>query len=354
MNHQTRITHIGNIEFARGEYKTASMNTGTDLINICAEKALHMDPVTPGQALDLLNLPADCIMPLMAAADRVRRFHKGNVISLCSILNARSGACTEDCAFCPQSVYQKSEADEYRLMENGRIVEAASQAVKDGAQKFGIVTSGKGPEADKGDFAAICGSIKNIRSEVGIYRCASLGVITPDHAAALKEAGLQEFHHNLETARSFYHNVCTTRSYDENVESVMAAKNAGLRVCCGGIFGMGETAEQRIELAEELRRLDVDSIPLNFLHPLKGTKLEGVKPLRPLEILRIISVYRLFFPDRDIKVAGGREVNLRDLQSFIFFAGANSTMLGNYLTTKGRKAEDDLKMIADLELEVVD
>lgn len=117
---------------------------------------------------------------------------------------------------------------------------------------------------------------------------------------------------------------------------------------------MGETAEQRIELAEELRRLDVDSIPLNFLHPLKGTKLEGVKPLRPLEILRIISVYRLFFPDRDIKVAGGREVNLRDLQSFIFFAGANSTMLGNYLTTKGRKAEDDLKMIADLELEVVD
>jgi len=189
---------------------------------------------------------------------------------------------------------------------------------------------------------------------VDVHRCASLGVINEEQALALKEAGLQEFHHNLETARSFYPNVCTTRSYDENAASVRAAKSAGLRVCSGGIFGMGENNRQRIELAEELRDLGVDSIPLNFLNPIKGTKLENAKPLRPIEILKIIAVYRLFLPDRDLKVAGGREANLRDMQSFIFFAGANSTMVGNYLTTKGRDAAADLKMIEDLEMEVVD
>jgi len=317
----------------------------------CEEKALSLEPVTPEEALELINLPSDRIMPLMAASDRIRRFYKGNTVSLCSIVNARSGACEQDCAFCSQSVFNESDVPEYRLMENDGIINAAEEASKNGARKFGIVISGKGPEKD--DLKKICAYIKQLAAKVEVYRCASLGVITQGEAEALKDAGLQEFHHNLETARSFYKNVCSTRSYDENVASIVAAKNAGLRVCSGGIFGMGETNRQRIELAEELRLLGVDSIPLNFLNPVKGTKLENIKPLRPLEILKIIAVYRFFFPDKDIKVAGGREVNLRDLQSFIFFAGANSTMLGNYLTTKGRTAEDDLKMIADLELEVV-
>lgn len=334
--------------------KTAAVSTGRELIGRCEEKALRGEQVTPDEALELLNLPSDLVMPLMAAADRVRRYYKGNAISLCSIVNARSGRCPEDCAFCSQSVFHTSEIPEYDLMETEELIAAAGDAVKNGAHKFGIVTSGKGVEAQTGDIEKICGSIREMKSRLPVHRCASLGVISVEEARALKEAGLDEFHHNLETARSFYPNVCTTRPYDENVDSLRAAKQAGLRVCGGGIFGMGEDNRQRIELAEELRELGVDSIPLNFLNPVKGTKLENVKPLRPLEILNIIAVYRLFLPDKDIKVAGGREVNLRGLQSFIFFAGANSTMVGNYLTTKGRDAAEDLRMIADLELEVID
>jgi biotin synthase len=324
------------------------------LIEKCGEKALNGEPVTPEEALELLELPSDLIMPLMAAADSVRRYYKGNAISLCSIVNARSGRCTEDCAFCSQSVFSRSDIQEYDLMDNDKIIAAGKDAVKNGAHKFGIVTSGKGAETKQGDIEKICDSISSMKSSLDVHRCASLGVIDEQQARALKEAGLEEFHHNIETARSFYPNVCTTRTYDENISSIRAAKSAGLRVCGGGIFGMGEDNRQRVEMAEELRNLDIDSIPLNFLVPIEGTKLENVKPLRPIEILKIIAVYRLYLPDKDIKVAGGREKNLRDLQSFIFFAGANSTMVGNYLTTKGRDGADDLKMIEDMEMDVVD
>jgi biotin synthase len=321
------------------------------LIERCREKALNLEPLSQQEGVELLNLPSWCIMDLMASADAVRRKHKGTVINLCSIVNARSGRCPENCSFCSQSVWNDSSVPEYRLMNSEEIIEAAKDAKHNGARKFGIVTSGKGPGSVNGDFDAILKTIGEMKERLDMHRCASLGVITKEEAVALKEAGLLEFHHNLETARSFYPQICTTRSYDENVATVEAAKSAGLKVCSGGIFGMGETNGQRIEMAEELRRLEVESIPLNFLSPVEGTKLAGVPRLKPLEILSIIAVYRLYLPDRDIKVAGGREVNLRDVQSFIFFAGANSTMLGNYLTTKGRAAEDDVRMIEDLGLE---
>ncbi|MBI3795136.1 MAG: biotin synthase BioB [Nitrospinae bacterium] len=328
--------------------------TADELISHCLQKALRLEPVTPKEGLELLALSTDNIMPLMAAADKVRRFHKGSDVSLCSIINARSGKCSEDCAFCSQSVHATSEIPEYDLVDGETILSSARQSLKNGAHKFGIVTSGKGPQAREGDFTALLDMVAEMRENVDIHRCASLGVITEEQGVALKKAGLHEFHHNLETARSFYGNICGTRDYDENIATVRAARNAGLRVCCGGILGMGESPEQRIELAEELRSLGVDSIPLNFLNPVKGTKLENVKPLQPLEILKIIAVFRLYLPDKDIKVAGGREVNLRDLQAFMFFAGANSTMVGNYLTTKGRDAAQDLQLIRDLELTLVD
>jgi biotin synthase len=324
-----------------------------ELINLCREKALALQDVSEPEALELLSLPTEFTMDLLAAADAVRRRHKGTAISLCSVVNARSGRCEEDCAFCAQSAFSKADSPAYPLMESVSVLDAAQEAVANGAHKFGVVTSGKGPGKVNGDFDSIIDSIKAIKGSVEIHRCASLGVVTREEAVALKEAGLHEFHHNLETARSFYPSICTTRSYDENVETVKAVKAAGLRVCCGGIFGMGESAAQRVELAAEFRALEVDSVPLNFLNPIKGTRLENATPIPPLEILRVIAVYRLFLPDTDIKVAGGREVNLRDLQSFIFFAGANSTMVGNYLTTGGRRSEDDLRMVADLELDVV-
>lgn len=324
------------------------------LIDHCREKALRMQPLTRDEALGIVTMPSEHIMPLMAAADIVRRKFKGNRVSLCSIINARSGRCGEDCAFCPQSVHSSSAAPAYELVGADAIVSSAEQAVGNGAHKFGIVTSGKGAASSSAEFDGILDRIRAMKERVGIHRCASLGVITEGEAAALKEAGLQEFHHNLETARSFYPNICTTRGYDENAAAIAAAKKAGLRVCCGGIFGMGETPLQRVEFAEELRALGVDSVPLNFLNPVKGTRLENTPPLRPLEVLGIIAFFRLFLPDRDLKVAGGREVNLRDLQPMMFFAGANSTMVGNYLTTTGRAAKDDLQMIRDMELEVID
>ncbi len=321
------------------------------LIERCREKALNLEPLSTKEGVELLNLPSEDIMDLMAAADAVRRKHKGTVINLCSIVNARSGRCAENCAFCSQSAWNDSEVPEYRLMNSDEIIDAAKDAKNNGARKFGIVTSGRGPGSVNGDFDAILKTLGEMKERLDMHRCASLGLITKEEAVALKEAGLLEFHHNLETARSFYPQICTSRSYDDNVATVEAAKSAGLKVCSGGIFGMGETNEHRIEMAEELRRLEVESIPLNFLSPVEGTKLAGAPRLKPLEILSIIAVYRLYLPDRDIKVAGGREVNLRDAQSFIFFAGANSTMLGNYLTTKGRAAEDDVRMIEDLGLE---
>jgi len=192
-----------------------------------------------------------------------------------------------------------------------------------------------------------------MKENVNVHRCASLGVIDEKAARALKAAGLEEYHHNLETARSFIHNIRTTHSYDEDVNAVKAAKAAGLRACCGGIFGMGESPEQRVELAFTLKELGVDSVPLNFLNPVKGTRLENMEPLAPFEILKIIAAYRMILPTKDIKVAGGREKNLRDLQCLMFAAGANSTMAGDYLTTQGRSAEDDLAMIRDLGLTVI-
>ena len=324
------------------------------LIDNCMKKALRNEPLAHDEALELINLHVDYVMPLMAAADRVRRFYKGNRVSLCSVINARSGRCPEDCAFCPQSAHASSEVPVYGLVNAGAINGAAAAALASGAHKFGIVTSGKGAATREGEFGELLDRIREMKETVGIHRCASLGVIDEDEARALKEAGLQEFHHNLETARGFYPNICTTRAYDENVASIRAAKKAGLRVCCGGIIGMGETPEQRVELAEELRQLGVDSVPLNFLNPIKGTALENQPPMKPLEILKTIAFFRLCMPDKDIKVAGGREVNLRGLQSFMFFAGANSAMVGNYLTTKGRAAADDIEMIADLGMEVVD
>ncbi len=327
------------------------MTSPEQLIERCREKALRLEPVSPGEGLELMLLPSEQIMPLMAAADKVRRRHKGNRISLCSIINARSGRCPEDCAFCSQSVHATSLIPEYGLVDSETIIASARNSLANKAHKFGLVTSGRGPQTREGEFDEILDRLREVGKNAPIHRCASLGVITEEQGRALKKAGLDEFHHNLETARSFYPSVCTTRDYDENVAAVRAARSAGLRVCSGGIFGMGETPEQRVELAEELRSLGVDSIPLNFLNPVSGTRLQNAAPLRPLEILKIIAVYRLYLPDKDIKVAGGREANLRDLQSFMFFAGANSTMVGNYLTTKGRDPAEDLQMIRDLELE---
>ncbi|MGK7345676.1 MAG: biotin synthase BioB [Candidatus Nitrospinota bacterium M3_3B_026] len=325
-----------------------------DFISGVERKALADEPLTWDEAARLARLDTAHIYDLIAAANRIRRRHKGDEVSLCAIINAKSGRCPEDCAFCSQSVRAKSGAPVFDLLPPGKIVDGAREALAAGARKFGIVTSGYGYSASGGgpEIDSITKALDGMRRGVPIHRCASLGIIDHETAERLRNAGLQEYHHNLETARSFFPQVCSTHDYEEDVATIRAVKAAGLRACCGGVFGMGESPEQRVELAFTLRDLDVDSIPLNFLTPIKGTRLEDTEPLPPLEILKIIAMYRMILPTKDIKVAGGREKNLRDLQCLIFAAGANSTMVGDYLTTQGRSAGDDLRMIADLGLSV--
>ena len=272
-------------------------------------------------------------------------------MGFCSIINAKSGLCPEDCSFCSQSVHHETNIEIHPLVDSSQILNAALNAVGNGAREFSIVTSGKGLTGRK-ELEVISTSIREMKGKVLIERCASLGIMDKESLRLLKDSGLQSYHHNLETARSFFPEVCTTHDYDEDVKAVRVAKELGFRVCCGGIFGLGESWEQRIEMAFTLRELDVDSIPINFLNPIKGTKMEGTNYLTPMECLKIIALYRCVHPKRDIFICGGREVNLRDLQSMMFLAGANGTMVGNYLTTSGRPAEDDLTMIRDLGLGV--
>lgn len=325
-------------------------NTAREFIRAMEDKAISGGEVSFEEGCRLIDLEGPDIVDLIASANRVRHLFKGDKITTCAIVNAKSGNCSENCAFCAQSAHFKTGIETYGFMDREAILKAAEKAASDGAEALGIVTAWKGlregPVLDE-----VLDRIR-VLAEMGTPRAdASLGDIpTIEIARKLKEAGLQCYNHNLETARSYFDKVCTTHTYEDRVRTVRFCKEVGIQVCCGGIFGMGETPEQRVELAVALRELEVDVLPMNFLHPVPGTPLEHVKPMRPMEILRTIAVYRLMLPRADIMTAGGRELNLRDLQSWMFAAGASHTMLGNYLTTKGRDAQSDLQMIKDLDL----
>jgi biotin synthase len=267
-------------------------------------------------------------------------------------VNAKSGLCSEDCSFCSQSRRSKADIRKYPLIEEEEMVRAAREAKARGAREFSIVSSGLAMR-NRGELERVGNAIERIRSEVGIETCVSLGTLSAEDVSYLLSRGLRSLHHNLETSRSFFPSVCTTHDYEEDVRAVREAKAAGAWVCCGGIFGIGETALERVELAMTLRELSVDSIPVNFLNPVPGTPVEGRRELTPFDCLKIIAMMRLVHPRREIIVCGGREVNLRDLQSLMFAAGATGTMAGNYLTTAGRPAEDDIRMIRDLGLAVL-
>ncbi|NPU84188.1 MAG: biotin synthase BioB [Syntrophaceae bacterium] len=286
---------------------------------------------------------------LMAAASEIRRHFKGDAVGLCVISNAKSGRCPEDCAFCAQSSHYATEAAIYPLKKAAQIVVEAADARRAGAEMFGIVTSGKRIGVAR-EWAEIRKAVGGI-SDLGLKACASLGILDAGRARDLKEAGLYRYHHNLETSRSFFPKICTTHDYQEDVETIRTAKRAGLSVCSGGLIGLGEGVTHRIEMALTLRELDVDSVPINILHPVKGTPLGGSRPLPPLEILVTVAVFRFLLPDRDLKLCGGKERNLRQLLPLGLVAGCNSLMTGNYLTTTGRESSLDHEMIADLGLQ---
>jgi biotin synthase len=292
-------------------------------------------------------LPDEELSFLLAASDRVRRHHFGTRVKLCSIVNARSNLCGEDCAFCAQSRQADADVPTYPLLEEDVLLERARAAREAGAGEFSIVTSGKGPTPAELDVIE-----KVLKEDTGMQRCVSIGVLDKPGLQRLKDAGLQIFHHNLEAAPRFYEKIVSTRSFSENLTAVKAAKEIGLEVCCGGIFGMGEVWEDRIELFRIIRDLDADRVPVNFLHPIEGTPLADRPILDAREALRIVILARLMLPTKPINVAGGREIVLGALQTMVFMAGATSVLLGDYLTTKGRSAADDLEMIRRLGLTV--
>jgi len=285
---------------------------------------------------------------LFAAAGRVRGHFRGETVDICSIVNAKSGACSENCSYCAQSVHHATGAPVYPLISVDRMAEAASSAKRNGAKRFCIVTSGRGIDS-QADLKTIAEGIQKVRA-IGLSPCATLGTLTKDQLSFLKNAGLQRYHHNIETSRDYFSKICSTHGFDERLEVLKNACTLGLSACSGGILGMGESMEDRIKMALTLRELDVDSVPINFLMPIMGTPLENIIPITPLEALHSISLFRMVLPGKEIRVCAGRGTTLGQLHPLIFAAGADGFMIGNYLTTSGLDPVDDLKMVQDLGL----
>lgn len=314
------------------------------------EAASTARPLLPEQAESLLALlpegeTGSPLPPLFALAG-LAAGQGGSKPFTCGIINAKSGRCAENCSFCAQSGYHKTDSPVYALISREKLLERAAALAAAGVDYMGVVTSGSGPT--KRDFAAICGAAEYITKRIDIKLCASLGVLRPEEAIALKQAGFTSYHHNLETSAGYYAQVCTTHEHSLRVDTVRVALAAGLRVCSGGIFGLGESWRDRLELALNLAELGVHSIPVNFLTPIPGTPLENAPGLRPAEALAVISLFRLLHPSRDIVICGGRSRTLAEWQNCLFMAGANGLMVGDYLTTKGGALDKDLSMLREL------
>ena len=312
------------------------------MIKTIEEKILAGENISKEDALCITGISGPELFELFASANKIRTHFSGNTVGICSIVNAKSGACPEDCSFCAQSSKSKSGIEVYPLLSKELILQKATEAKKSGSERFSIVTSGN--RTSEIDLLMIADMISAVR-KIGILPCASLGMLRKSELLILKSAGLDRYHHNLETSKEFFPYVCTTHSFADKLKTMDAVKSAGLSSCSGGIFGMGETWQDRIEMAFLLKELDVNSVPVNFLIPLKGTALEHRNFLHPFEALKIISIFRFILPQKEIRICGGRMQTLGEFNSMVFLAGADSLMIGNYLTTSGRNYEDDFKLI---------
>ncbi|MEE9259448.1 MAG: biotin synthase BioB [Nitrospinaceae bacterium] len=323
-----------------------------ELIDSMVASALNGVSITHEQALELGTFTHEELDYLFQGTEKIRERHKGDEVKICSIVNAKSGRCQEDCAFCAQSSSFQTDSPEYGLMEVEEIVAAAKEAEAFGSNEFSIVTAGTALD-DRKELDQVIEAIKRIKAETSLEVCCSMGLMSLDHLKELKEAGLDRCHHNLETAASHFENIVTTHTYEDEVRAVKNAQEAGLQVCVGGIFGMGESFAQRVELAFEIRELGTQSFPINFLKPLEGTGLQDRDLMEHYEALRTIALMRLVLPDIDLFVCGGREEVLSDNQERLFAAGANGILGGNYLTTKGQDPKRDIEMIENLGLRPV-
>jgi len=298
--------------------------------------------------------PADLteLTELMAAAARVRQTALGDEVEFCAIINARSGRCSEDCAFCSQSAHHAGGAQVYPLLDADSIVERGKLAAADGVRRFSIVTSGRDCP-DGRDLDQICRAVERLRREAGVLPCASLGILSPAQAERLAGAGLVRYHHNLEAGPSHFARICTTHGYNDRVTTVRNARQAGLELCVGGIVGLGESPRERAELARAVAQLEPESVPLNFLNPIPGTPLGHLPMLTPNQALAALAVFRLFAPRAHLRCCGGRAQVLGRLAPLMYLAGASATMTGDYLTTQGCTPREDAQDLAALGLNLI-
>jgi biotin synthase len=318
-----------------------------------AEQALldERRPLTRAEVVDVATLPLEQLPDLIALAHRVRLAYCGDAVELESLVNAKSGACPEDCAFCSQSVKFATDVDVYPFLELDEILEAARATRAAGATQFCIVVAVRGPSERLLD--KVVEAVDAVHAQTGLEVACSLGLLDEAQAARLAAAGVRRYNHNLETCRAVFPSICTTHTYDDRVETARLATAAGMELCCGGILGMGETLEQRVDFAFELAELEPCEVPINFLLP-SGTPLGERRMITPREALQSVALFRLVLPSAWLRLAGGREYVLGELQGMGLLAGANALIVGNYLTTGGRAPEEDHALLEALGMPVAD
>ena len=325
------------------------MKSELEFITACKEKVLSGQKISKEEAIILINVSDDILERLSRAANEITRKFNGDLVDVETLINAKKGSCPEDCSFCSQSAFYKSEIDTYKLLPSEIIIDNAKKAKEEGVKSFCLVCAWRGPSEH--DFDQICDIVQKVNDRVDIEVNCSLGFITDEMAIRLKNLGVKRYNHNLEAARSFFANICTTHTYQDRIDTAKIVKKNGLELCCGGIIGMGESRIQRLEMGLDLSELSPEECPINILVPQKGTPLESQQKVSLGEILRTIAVYRFLMPKTILKVAGGREIHLANDQEKVFLGGANGIITGGYLTIGGNTPKDDFQMISQIGLE---
>ncbi|KAB7706244.1 biotin synthase BioB [Bacillus aerolatus] len=314
-----------------------------------AEKVLNGEELSDEQALAVLNSPDDELLGLLQAAYKVRSQYYGNKVKLNMIINTKSGLCPENCGYCSQSIRSTAPIEKYRMVDKESILQGAKRAYELQAGTYCIVASGRGPSNK--EIEHVTEAVKEIKDKYKLKVCACLGLLKPEQAARLKAAGVDRYNHNLNTSASHHEQITTTHTYNDRVETVNIAKASGISPCSGVIIGMKEQKEDVVSMARSLKALDADSIPVNFLHAIDGTPLEGTDELDPRYCLKVLCLFRFINPTKEIRISGGREVNLGSLQPLGLYP-ANSIFVGDYLTTAGQETTADHKMIEEMGFEV--